>query len=93
MDYDFSGLTSRQHWLILFNGWRIGQTYPDGRAWPQPSKQTVKKLIDRGLMVERTVREFDPRFGSMDITEYHVPLLVHMAYCMRFLNLSPEISE
>ena len=82
MDYDFSKLTPLQEWLICYQGWRVGQTYPDGSVWPQPGKRTVKKLIERGLMtaVSRTVPD---RFMNIPIsvTEYHVAPEVHLAWC------------
>ncbi|CAK7069750.1 MAG: hypothetical protein KER_03056 [Kerstersia gyiorum] len=79
-DYDFSGLTDLQRWLILYQGWRTGQRYPDGSLWPQPGKRTVKKLIDRGLMTAHEVQE---RSGGLafSVIEYRVPLHVHAAYC------------
>lgn len=79
-DYDFSGLTDKQGWLILYQGWRVGQRYPDGSIWPQPSKRTVKKLIERGLMAAVDIRM--PGQMSISVTEYHVPLHVHAAYCL-----------
>lgn len=83
MDYDFSGLTEQQAWLILYQGWRVGQRYPDGSPWPQPTKRMVKKLIDRGLMTSTEVREPSSISGlSMSVTEYHVPIEVHMAWCI-----------
>lgn len=87
MDYDFSKLTPAQEWLIVYQGWHIGQKYPDGSIWPQPSKRTVKKLLDRGLMFAREVSEPVPGFGSMTVIEYDVPLDVHMAYCMQCAEL------
>jgi hypothetical protein len=81
-DYDFSGLSPRQQWLILYQGWRIGQRFPDGSPWPQPNKRTVKKLIERGLMTEfEAVYIHDDR-TRVTVTEYRVPLHVHMAFCM-----------
>lgn len=79
-NYDFTGLTPRQEWLILYMGWRPGQTYPDGSPWPQPSKRTVKKLIERGLMEAIEVKEQAGPL-TMTVTEYRVPLHVHAAYC------------
>lgn len=81
MDYDFSKLTPSQEWLICYQGWRVGQTYPNGSLWPQPSQRTVKKLIERGLMQEvvRTIQS--SKDLSLRITEYHVPLDVHAAWC------------
>lgn len=75
---DFSGLTDAQEWLILFQGWRIGQRYTDGSPWPQPEKRTVKKLIERGLLTEHKVST-----GGLVISEYHVPIHVHAAYCLQ----------
>lgn len=83
MDYDFSGLTEQQAWLILYQGWRVGQCYPDGSPWPQPTKQMVKKLIDRNLMDVIKSREPVGKSGFyMNVTEYHVPIEVHMAWCI-----------
>ena len=79
--YDFTGLTQAQEWLICLQGWRVGSKYPDGSPWPQPNKRTVKKLIDRGLIVERKV-DVPVRGGFVMVTEYDVPLAVHLAYCM-----------
>lgn len=78
---DFSGLTSKQEWLILYQGWRVGQTYPDGSVWPQPSKRTAKKLIERGLMEERRVPDWRT-FPPVLVSEYYVPLHVHATYCL-----------
>ena len=79
---DFSGLTSKQEWLILYQGWRVGQTYPDGSVWPQPSKRTVKKLIERGLMKEFEATYLHEGRTKVVVAEYHVPLHVHAAYCL-----------
>ncbi len=82
MDYDFSGLTANQEWLICYQGWRIGQKFPDGSTWPQPSRRTVKKLIERGLIQERVVSVPGPISGmSMQVTEYCVEPDVHLAWC------------
>ena len=80
--YDFSRLSSNQEWLLLCGGWRIGQTYPDGSIWFQPSARTVKKLIDRGLLFPVEVRDSRGGLPSMTVTEYRVPIDVHRAYCM-----------
>jgi hypothetical protein len=77
MEYDFSGLTEEQEWLLVFQGWRIGDKYPSH----QPSKKTVKKLIERGLVIEHEVKQMTS-IGPMTVLEYEVPLHVHMAYCM-----------
>jgi hypothetical protein len=79
MDYDFSRLTLAQEWLICLHGWHIDKTWPDGRIYVQPSKRTVRKLIERGLLVPREVRR-----GMLTVTEYSVPLDVHLAYCMQY---------
>lgn len=78
---DFSGLTPRQGWLLLYQGWRVGQRFPDGSPWPQPQRRTVRKLIDRGLMERVAVTE-SPGPLKVTIIEYHVPLHVHMAFCL-----------
>jgi hypothetical protein len=75
--YDFSCLTPAQEWLICLCGWHIGATWPDGSMRPQPGKRTVRKLIERGLVVPRERRD-----GYL-VTEYDVPLDVHAAYCFR----------
>ena len=77
MDYDFSKLTNQHEWLICYQGWRVGQTYPDGSVWPQPSKRAVKKLIERGLMTA-----YDRQVDGLIVTEYDVPIDVHYAWCM-----------
>jgi len=69
-EYDFSGLTVAQQNLILFQGWGVGSDRP------QPSKRTVKKLIDRGLMVEEIVLA-----GGVRVSQYYVPICVHIAWC------------
>lgn len=80
--YDFSGLTPAQEWLICLQGWRVGSKYPDGSPWPQPSKRTVKKLIERGLVIEKQRRTETASGWALTVTEYEVPLAVHLAYCM-----------
>ncbi|NYT67948.1 hypothetical protein [Pusillimonas noertemannii] len=79
--FDFSGLRAKQEWLILYMGWRPGQKYPDGSPWPQPSKPTVRKLIERGLMEAVEVKQNSGRF-LLTVTEYRVPLHVHAAFCL-----------
>lgn len=78
MAYDFSRLTPMQEWLICLQGWHIGKKWPDGSIYAQPAKRTVRKLIERGLLVPREVGD-----GMLTVTEYDVPLDVHMAYCMQ----------
>ena len=75
--YDFSGLTTEQEWLILYQGWRIGQTHRDGSMWPQPKPRTVKKLIARRLL-----RAVETKSGGMTVTEYVSSPDVHLAYCL-----------
>lgn len=75
--YDFTGLTPHHEWLLIYEGWRIGQRYPDGKTWPQPTPRQVKKLLDRGLLEAVEVQD-----GRVTVTEYHAPLGVHLAYCM-----------
>lgn len=73
-EYDFSGLTRAQQWLLTFQGWEISSEAA------QPSPRTVAKLIKRGLVVPVEVKEMT-RIGPMTVTEYRVPLDVHMAWC------------
>lgn len=75
--YDFSGLTEAQEWLILYQGWRVGQTYADGSVWPQPAPRTVKKLIDRGLL-----QPVETKRDGMTVTEYVSSPDVHLAFCL-----------
>ena len=79
--YDFSKLTPAQEWLICYQGWRVGQTYPDGSVWVQPQKRTVKKLIERGLVTAVPVQMFGGRF-PVTVTEYRVEPEVHLAWCL-----------
>ncbi|CAM5213689.1 hypothetical protein CDEF62S_00374 [Castellaniella defragrans] len=85
---DFSGLTPRQEWLLLYQGWRVGQKFPDGSPWPQPTPRTVKKLIERGLIEVVEVKKPGGRF-TMTVTEYHVPLHIHMAFCCQCSEKEP----
>lgn len=74
--YDFSRLTSAQQELLTFGGWAPGS--PNR----QPIGATVRKLLDRGLVVQREVREARGHF--IHVTHaYDVPLPVHMAWCAR----------
>lgn len=70
--YDFSGLTLTQQWLLTYQGWE-----PGSKLMKQPRPQSVRKLIERGLVVERPVI-----FMGIRIKAYDVPLPVHMAWCM-----------
>jgi hypothetical protein len=69
-DYDFSKLTTAQQSVLTFQGWEVGS---DMR---QPSKATVKKLIERGLVIPQEVKTV-----NMTVIEYQVPIDVHMAWC------------
>lgn len=81
MAYDFSNLTERQQELLTFQGWRVGQKYPDGSIWVQPHKSTIRTLQARGLIFAHSVREHSNVGLSWTVTEWHVPLDVHMAWC------------
>lgn len=70
--YDFSNLTENQKSLLVYCGWQIGS-----KLMNQPSKATVKKLIERGLVIPREVKQ-----GNMTVTEYEVPAAVHLAFCL-----------
>jgi len=70
MAYDFSKLTDCQQRVLTFQGWVIGSPFP------QPDKRTVKKLIDRGLVIAH------PRTShNFTVIEYEVPYPVHYAWC------------
>lgn len=81
MAYDFSRLTPAQEWLLVLQGWHVGSKLPDGSPFVQPGKRTVKKLIERGLVVP-CERVIDGKPFAMTVIEYHVPLDVHLAFCM-----------
>lgn len=70
MSYDFSKLTDAQKHILTFQGWEAGERR-------QPRKATVRNLIERGLLVARE-RKFS---GGLIVTEYDVPLAVHIAWC------------
>lgn len=72
MSYDFTGLTNAQAELLTYQGWEMGSTWPTR----QPHPLTVKKLIERGLLIEHVTT-----VGRMTVREYEVPLSVHMAWC------------
>lgn len=71
-DFDFSKLTPAQRALIANGGWHV----PDARNMAQPTKRTVRKLIERGLVVEEIRREN----AIFYIREYSVPDAVRAAY-------------
>lgn len=73
MSYDFTGLTPNQQALLTFAGWTVETEF-----FKQPAARTVKKLIDRGLVIPR-----ERDWAGVRITEYEVPLPVHFAWCLR----------
>ena len=78
-EYDFSRLTEKQKELLTFQGWYVGSMIS------QPRKKTVEKLIARGLLVER-----ETKYGAVRVTEYEVPISVHMAWCAQCEGESDE---
>lgn len=70
MSFDFSGLTPAQQELLTFQGWE------PGTRMRQPRPQTVRKLLERGLVVERPMQ-----FMGVAIKAYDVPIPIHMAWC------------
>lgn len=74
-NFDFSGLTPRQQEVLAFQGWTTSMA---GMV-PQPSKRTVQKLLDRGLVIEHIVQR-----GCFTYREYEVPLAVHIAWCFSY---------
>lgn len=74
MTYDFSGLSDREGELLTFQGWTAQSTMP---AVP-PGRKAMRRLIARGLVIERS-REY----RGLTVTEYEVPLDVHVAWCAR----------
>jgi hypothetical protein len=75
--YDFSNLTEAQGLLLSFQGWSIGRH-------PQPRKNTVKKLIERGLLIPQK-----RQWNGIEITEYEVPIPVHIEWCAYCSNAKP----
>jgi hypothetical protein len=75
--FDFSDLTESQQWLLTFQGWDTSSTFA------QPSKRTVAKLIERGLVIPHE-RQAPAGVGALTMTvvEYEVPLVVHLAWCL-----------
>lgn len=73
-DYDFSNLTERQKELLTFQAWTAESATRLGIVSPSP--RAVKKLIDRGLVIQH-----ERRFGYLTIIEYEIPLSVHIAWC------------
>jgi len=70
--FDFSELTDNQQALITQGGWRTGGM---GKI-PRPG--TVRKLLQRGLVIQRTRRVF-----GVDVREYDVPEEVSAAWHAR----------
>jgi hypothetical protein len=68
---DFKALTDKQHALLCYQGWQFGSV-----LMPQPQKQVVKKLIEKGFVVDHVVN-----IGGVSVSEYEVPFYVHMQYC------------
>jgi hypothetical protein len=71
MAYDFSNLTVNQRTLLTFDGWQVGS-----RMVQQPSSRTVKKLLERGLIVELKRSR-----NGLSYSEFSVPTDVHAAWC------------
>lgn len=72
--YDFSNLTYNQQMLLSFQGWTI----EFAKLLPQPTAKTVKKLKDRGLIIEH-----ERVWNGLTVKEYEVPLAVHIEWCER----------
>ena len=68
---------SADQWLLTFQGWDTSSTFA------QPSKRTVAKLIERGLVIPHE-RQVPAGVGALTMTviEYEVPLVVHLAWCL-----------
>ena len=69
--YDLSGLTFKQKLLLTLQGWHVGS-----EMLPQPKPETVKKLIERGLVIPK-----ERLHNGVKVIEYEVPLDVHAAWC------------
>lgn len=74
--FDFTGLTPAQQALLTYDGWHVGS-----KLIRQPQPRTVRRLLERGLVVPR-----DTVFLGVRITEYDVPAAVHAAWCSRKEN-------
>lgn len=85
MGYNFSGLTVAQKTMLTFGGWHVGSKF-----LPQPQARTVKKLIDRGLLIERRVQQRFAVGFNLTLSEYDVPIAVHMAWCERCATTAPR---
>jgi hypothetical protein len=75
-EFDFTGLTENQAWLLTFGGW----TRSMKNLSVQPSRMIVKKLLERGLLIEHET-EYPGWGGPLKVREYVVPNDVHMAWC------------
>ena len=78
-DFNFSGLTLIQQDVLTFQGWQLRARYPDGSVRRQPSRRSVQKLLDRGLVIAREKR-ICPVSLPVIVTEYEVPVAVHIAW-------------
>ena len=74
---DFTGLTALQRTVLSLAGWTASTA--DSGICPQPSRASMKLLVDRGLVIERPAT--DGRHPPMKWWEYEVPIDVHMAWC------------
>lgn len=72
--YKFNDLTESQQSVIVFGRWTLTSKFP------QPNKRTVKKLIERGMVIPHDV-EVHGALGAMTVTEYQVPIDVHAIFC------------
>lgn len=75
MDYDFTGLTTAQQWLLSTQGFAFDPT----SARRGPRRTTVAPLIERGLVIERANGHWPSSF--------EVPLAVHIAWCAHCAGL------
>lgn len=70
-EYDFSGLTCEQYWLLTCQGWTVESRIP-----PKPTEDMIKPLIERGLLIE-----YESKKRDIIVKEYEVPIDVHIAWC------------
>lgn len=80
-NYDFSGLTKAQQWLLTNQGWERG--YMSGTG---PRRTTVDPLIERGLVIEH-------KSESGRTEAFEVPLSVHVAWCAHCASAHKEPSH
>lgn len=78
-DIDFTGLSIAQQTVMTLQGWTPSMAASG--ICPQPSREAMRPLIDRGLIVEHEVTSVR---GGIPMTwwEYEVPIPVHMAWCL-----------